>query len=107
MFHRCLLSVPLAVGLLAAGCGRTADPVLQSGDVVRPEIAFAPGQPWPAGAGVALGMLVRLDRPGEDTRYLRDEEVNLGGAVMRGRVTFWEGDRRLGEPLEVPFVRDC
>ncbi len=94
--------------LLAAGCTRpAADPALRAGDVVRPEIAFAPKEPWPAGAEVTLGMLMQVDRAGGETRHLRDEEVNPDQAVMRGRVTFLTGDSPLGDPLEVPFVRDC
>jgi hypothetical protein len=94
--------------LLVAGCTRpAADPALRAGDVVRPEIAFAPKEPWPAGADVTLGMLLLVDRAGSETRYLRDEEVNPDQAVMRGRVTFLKGDSQLGDPLEVSFVRDC
>ena len=52
-------------------------------------------------------MLVQVDRPGGEARYLRDEEVAPEQAVMRARVTFLDGDRPLGDPLEVPFVRDC
>ena len=52
-------------------------------------------------------MLVRVERPGVEARYLRDEEVAVEQAVIRARVTFLDGDRSLGDPLEVPFVRDC
>ena len=104
--RRWFLPVPLVV-LLALGCARPAAPVLRPGDVVRPEVAFAPREPWPAGAEVAIGMLVQIDRPGGEARYLRDEEVAPDQAVMRARVTFLDGDRPLGDPLEVPFVRDC
>lgn len=94
------------VVLFAAGCSRPAA-VLRPGDVVRTEVVFAPQDPWPAGAGVTIGLLVRVDRPGGDVRYLRDGEVDPEGAVMRARVTFFDGDRPLCDPLEVPFVRDC
>lgn len=104
--RRWFLSVPL-VALLAPGCSRPAAPAPRPGDIVRPEIAFAPQGPWPAGAKVALGMLLLVNRGGEPTRYVRDEEVNPERAVMRARVTFLDGDRPLGDPLELPFVRDC
>ena len=98
--------LPAAV-LLAAGCQRAAAPVFQPGDDVRPEIAFAPTGPWPIGATVAVGMLVRLERPGAEGRYLHDDEVPLDRAVMSARVSFWDADRPVGEPLDVPLVRDC
>jgi hypothetical protein len=104
--RRRFLPVPLLV-LLALGCARPAAPVLRPGDVVRPEIAFAPRDPWPTGAEVAIGMLVQVDRPGGGSHYLRDNEVAPDQAVMRARVTFLDGDLPLGNPLEVPFVRDC
>ena len=104
--RRWFLPVPVVV-LLVSGCTRPAAPVLQPGDVVRPEIAFAPKDPWPTGAEVAIGMLVQVERPGGETHYLRDTEVAADQAVMLARVTFLDGDRPLGDPLEVPFVRDC
>ena len=104
--RRWFLSVPLVV-LFAAGCTSPAENALQPGDVVQPEVAFAPRDPWPADARVALGMLLKLERPGDEVRYLRDDEVNPDQAVMQARVTFLDGDRLLGDPLEVPFVRDC
>jgi hypothetical protein len=52
-------------------------------------------------------MLLLVDRGGEPARYLRDEEVDPERAVLRARVTFLDGARPLGDPLEVPFVRDC
>ena len=104
--RRWFLPVPL-VALLTAGCARPADSVLRPGDVVRPEVAFAPKDPWPAGAEVAIGMLVQVTRPGGEVRYLRDKEVAPEQAVMRARVTFLDGDLPLGDPHEVPLVRDC
>jgi hypothetical protein len=104
--RRWFLLIPVAV-LLALGCARPADPVLRPGDVVRPEVAFAPKDPWPAGAEVAIGMLVQVERPGGETHYLRDTEVAAEQAAMRARVTFLDGDLPLGNALEVPFVRDC
>ena len=91
----------------AAGCAGPAAPVLRSGDVVRPEVTFAPREPWPAGAKVAIGMLLRVDQSAGESRYLRDEEVDPSQSTMHARVTFLDGDRSLGDPLEVPFVRDC
>ncbi|HVK07598.1 MAG TPA: hypothetical protein VM597_02360, partial [Gemmataceae bacterium] len=67
----------------------------------------APREPWAAGAKVTVGILLRVERAGAAARYVRDEEVAPERAAMRARVTFLDGDRLLGEPLEVPFVRDC
>lgn len=102
------LPVSLIV-LIAVGCTRPAvdEPALRAGDVVRPEIAFAPKKPWPAGTEVTLGMLLQVERSGSEPRHLRDEEVDPNQAVMRGRVTFLNGDTPLGDPLEVSFVHDC
>jgi hypothetical protein len=52
-------------------------------------------------------MLVEVRRPGSEARYLGDQDVAPEQAVMRARVTFLEGDLPLGDPLDVPFVRDC
>jgi hypothetical protein len=98
------------VALLAVGCSRPdADgpPALQPGDVVLPELAFAPEGPWAAGDGVAVGMLVKGARPSGEGYYLRDKDVDLDKAVMGGRVTFFDGDKQVGEPHELPFVHDC
>jgi hypothetical protein len=103
--RRRFLALSLVV-LLGSGCARPAGPVLRPGDVVRPEVAFAPQPPWPPEAAVAVGMLVKVERPGSDGRYLEDAEVR-DPPDMRARVTFFAGDRQLGDPLEVPFVRDC
>jgi hypothetical protein len=56
---------------------------------------------------VAIGVLVQVERPGGEARYLRDNEVAPEQADMRARVTFLDGDRPLGDPHEVPLVRDC
>lgn len=104
--RRWFLPVPLVV-LLGLGCAGPVAPVLRPGDIVRPEIAFAPREPWPPGAKVVLGMLVKAHRPGGEARYLGDMEVTPEQAVMRARVTFLDGDLPLGDPLEVSFVRDC
>lgn len=93
--------------LLLAGCGGHAPPALQTGDVVQPRIALAPQAPWPEGARVAVGMLLEVHRPGREATFLADQEVSVELAVMRVKVTFLAGEGPLGEPLEVPFVRDC
>lgn len=93
--------------LLLAGCGGHAPPALQTGDVVRPRIALAPQTPWREGARVAIGMLLEVHRPGREVTFLADQEVPAEQAVMRAKVTFLAGDAPLGEPLEVPFIRDC
>jgi hypothetical protein len=104
--RRWFLLVPLVV-LLGSGCARRNAPVLGPGDVIQPEIAFAPHAPWPSGARVTLGMLIKVHRPGSEARYLADKEVAPEQAVMRAKVTFLDGDVPLDEPLEVPFVHDC
>lgn len=104
--RRSILTIPLAV-LIVSGCARPVPPVLQSGDIVRPEVSFAPDAPWPAGAKVAIGMLARVERPGFETHYLKDEDVPLERAVMSARVTFLDGERLLGDPLVIPLVHDC
>lgn len=84
---------------LAAGCGRPAPP-LRAGDEVRLELAYAPKAPWTAGARIDVGMLIQIHRAGRMT-YLMDPDGS--GATMRARITFGGA----GEPLDVPFVRDC
>jgi hypothetical protein len=98
--------VPLVV-LLGSGCAQPVGPVLHPGDIVQPEIAFAPRAPWPPEAAVVLGMLVKVQRPGGEAFYLSDKDVTAGQAVMHARVTFLDGDLQLGDPLEASFVRDC
>jgi hypothetical protein len=95
------------IALLAIGCSRPVVPVLQSGDVVRPEISFAPNEPWPADAKVTIGMLVRVERPGCESCYVNDVDIEIGRSVMGGRVTFFNGEQVIGEPHEVPLVHDC
>lgn len=106
MFRRLF---PLVV-LLAVGCSRPdADPTpaLQPGDVFRPELAFAPDGPWSAGDEVSVGMLVRGVRPDGEGYYLRDKDVDIERAVTGGRLTFFSGDKAIGEPHELPFIHDC
>lgn len=104
------LFVALALGL---GCARPAPPppsedALLPGDVVRPQIEFAPKAPWRAGAKVALGMLLRVERPGrEGHSHLSEADVPGEGVSIRGSVTFFRDGVPLGEPLAVPFVKDC
>lgn len=98
-----LVPLPLIV-LLGSGCARNT--ALRPGDIVRPEIAFAPEPPWPPEAAVAIGMLFRVERPGHQSRYVDDAQVREPFEV-RARITFFDGDQSLGDPLEVPFVRDC
>jgi hypothetical protein len=92
---------------LSAGCGQPPA-VLQAGDEVRPEVAFAPKAPWREGDRVTLGMLLQVHRPGRaEFTYLGDKDVAAEQAEMRARVTFLNGDTPLAEPLDVPFVKDC
>lgn len=97
---------PTLLVLLGGGCARSFGPALMPGDIVRPEIAFAPQEPWPSGAAVAIGMLIRIERKGSEGRYLDDTEVREL-PEMQSRVTFFDGDRTLGDPMVLPFVRDC
>jgi len=101
----CLVTPMLA--LIAVGCSRPATSVLLPGDIVRPEISIAPSAPWPAGAAFSIGLLVRVERPGGEAHDLMDEDVPAEKATMMVKVTFLEGDRMIGVPLEVPLVRDC
>lgn len=100
------LAIPL-LAFLALGCARPDVPALQPGDVVRPEVSFAPKTPWPADARVNIGVLARVERPGGEGHYLKDEDVLLEQVVMSARLTFFDGERVLGEPVEVPLVHDC
>lgn len=95
--------------LLAAGCSEPEQPVpvFQPGDVVRPEVSFAPTAPWPAEAKVSVGVLFRIERPGGQTRYLMDEDVPIEQVGVSGRVTFLDGERALGDPQDVSLVHDC
>jgi len=97
----------LGLALLAFGCGRPATPALRPGDIVRPEVSFAPKAPWSTGAKVTIGVLARVERPGGEGHYLKDEDVPLDQAVMSARLMFLNGEQLVGEPLEVPLVHDC
>lgn len=97
----------LCLALIAFGCGRPVPPRLQPGDVVRPEISFAPEAPWPVGAKVTVGLLARVERPGGESHHLRDEDVPLARVVMSARIAFFDGDQPRGAPLDVPLVHDC
>jgi hypothetical protein len=101
-----LLPFPFLI-VLTAGCTRPVAPALQPGDVVRPEIAVAPSEPWPAGGKANVGVLLRVVRAGGESRHLMDEEVDLERMVMSARFTFLDGERVVGEPREVPLVHDC
>ncbi len=106
MLRRWVLAVP-CVALLAFGCSRPAAPALQTGDVVRPEISFAPNAPWPADAKVSVGVLLRGERPGVESYYLKDEDVVIERAVMGARITFLNGEQIVGDPLDVALIHDC
>jgi hypothetical protein len=102
--RRGFLLVPV---VFVIGCSQTAAPVLQPGDVVRPEVSFAPQSPWTEGASVAVGVLMRVERSGRDNVYLKDADVPLERTVMRARVTFLDGERLVEEPRDVSLVHDC
>jgi len=97
----------LGVVLFVFGCTQPVAPAIQPGDTVRPEVSFAPADPWPAGAKVTVGVLARVERPGGGSHYLKDQDVPAERVVVRARVSFWDGERPLGEPSEVPLVHDC
>lgn len=100
------LFIPCVV-LLVFGCARPSAPALQPGDVVWPEISVAPNPPWTTGDQIAIGMLVRVERPGGGSNYLKDEDVAVERVVMGARVSFLDGERLLGDPHEVSLVHDC
>ena len=56
---------------------------------------------------MVIGMLARVERLGGEAQYLKDEDVPLERTVMRARVTFLDGERWMGDPLEVLLVHDC
>jgi hypothetical protein len=93
---------------LNSGCSQSAATKLQPGDIVQPELSFAPEAPWATGSTVAIGMLVRVERAATPARYLNDEEVPAEQATMHLQVLFLaEDERPLGEPTLIPLVRDC
>ncbi|MCU0704881.1 MAG: hypothetical protein MUF18_12960 [Fimbriiglobus sp.] len=101
-----LLSFPL-FALLAFGCNRpSVAPVPQIGDVIHPEISFAPEGPWAAGETVSIGVLLRVERTGETRFYLTDKQVTDKRTVT-GRLVYLSGGNPMGDPLELPFVKDC
>ncbi len=93
--------------VLACGCTPQSPSGLQLGDVCQPEILFAPDGPWTAGTKVSIGMLIKLERTRNGSNYLADADVVPEQITMMATITFFDGRRRMGEPLEVPFVRDC
>ena len=94
--------------ILFTGCGQSPDPALLPGDVVRPQIAYAPEAPWTGGDKVALALLLEVHRPGRnEVTFLDEEDVQPEQAVMQARLTFFDGEESLGDPLELPFVKDC
>jgi len=104
--RRWSLFLPL-VCAIAFGCTRPAAPALLPGDVGRLEVSFAPKAPWDAGAKVAIGMMIRVERPGGEGHYLNDQDVVIERAEMRVKVTFLAGEIVVGEPMDVPYVHDC
>jgi hypothetical protein len=97
----------ICIVMLACGCRQQNSTGFQPGDVCQAEIVYAPDGPWTAGTKVSIGMLVRLQRAGGASNYLSDTAVVPEQATMMATITFFDVRRILGEPLEVPFVRDC
>lgn len=111
--RRSLLAAALGV-FVVSGCGEPSarqqpnDPVVQRGDTVVPEVAVAVQDQGAEGRRMAVSLLVQVHRPGRpNVAYLNDTDVSVERAVMRARITYFADDSPLGEPLEVPFVRDC
>ena len=107
MIRRMAATLPCVV-LLVFGCSPPVNsPVLQPGDVGRPEVVFAPNAPWSEGVEVCIGMLARIDRPSGSRYYLLDKDISLERVEMSGRLTFFRDEQLIGEPHELPFVHDC
>jgi hypothetical protein len=101
IFAMCLV-VPLC------GCGPQPSSVgFQPGDVCESELVFAPEHPWTGGTKVSIGMLVKRTRQNGDMDYVADSEIVPEQATMKLRITYYSSIRRLGQPIEVPLVRDC
>ena len=99
--------IACCIVLFALGCAKPDVTRFQPGDVCQPEIQYAPDTPWAVGSKVAIGMLIKLEKPSGKSDYIADTMIVPEQATISARVTFFDGDRVLGEPLEVPFVRDC
>jgi hypothetical protein len=97
----------ICIVMLACGCRQQTSTGFQPSDVCQPEIQYAPDAPWAVGSNVAIGMLIKLEKPSGKSDYIADTMIVPEQATMSARVTFFDGDRVLGESLEVPFVRDC
>lgn len=106
---RSWLSLLFPIAFTLVGCGQAPEtPALESGDVVRPRISFPPSSPWRAGGKGRALMSLEAHHPGsEGPTLLLVRDVPHEGVLMRARVTFFAGVSPLGEPLEVPFTRDC
>ena len=96
----------ICIVMLACGCRQQTSTGFQPGDVCQAEIVYAPDGPWTAGTKVSIGMLIKLVKPSGQSDYISDSAIMPEQATMMATITFFDG-RRLGEPLEVPFVRDC
>lgn len=107
MIRRMLLASLFAVTL--AGCAeKPEEPALREGDRVRPRLAFNPQGPWPAGGKVFMIMQLEVHRPGREVSPLLGErDVPYEGFVMGAKVTFFADGSPLGEPLDLPLMREC
>ena len=105
---RTIQALWVLAGLLLVGCAASVpEPALKKGDVVRPQILFAPAKAWPANVKGAVGIWVEVHRPGrEGVSFLHEKDIPWQGVEMEATITFL-GNGPLGEPLSVPFVRDC
>jgi hypothetical protein len=104
---RLLAVLVFCIVLAASGCTRPAASGFRDGDRCVSELQYAPAEPWTAGTKVTLGMLLKLERSSGEVAYVMDTDIVPEKATMSATITYWDGLRRMGQPLEVPFVRDC
>jgi hypothetical protein len=70
-------------------------------------VSLAPRELWHPDEKVSVGVLLRGERPGGERYYLMDADVEVERVVLRARITFLDGDRSVGEPLDVTLAHDC
>ncbi len=102
----------VALLLLAlAGCRPPEPPpppALLPGDSVQPQVLFIPRVPLTAGVNARIDILLQARRPGrEAVTYLYEKDIPDEGVEMWATISFLAGGTLLGEPLKVPFVKDC
>lgn len=108
MRHR-LSPISLLIGLFAIGCTPPAatTPALQPNDVVRPEVSFAPAEPWKVGDRVTVGVLLQGERPDGTGYYILDQDVDIERVTVNCRLTFANDDKPVGDVIDVTMEHDC